>query len=375
MTVPMRVRRAAVTVGTALLAGACSDRPPVRIGVVAIDEGVAGARLAVAEINNAHGIHGRALSLRVMPGAGSILARIALVAADSLSADPTIIGVVGHSNSSASLSGSQIYNARHVVQIAPTSSAPVLSAAGPYTFRLVASDIHQARFLAKEITAGGARPPTAVFFVNDEYGRPFFQELRARLTEARVPLVLESPYSQDSPLTEVDVVARAVADSRAETVVWLGRSAQLRQLLPALRRLAPRIQVLASDGVDDQATERNADGVLTGVRFACFLDMRGSRPALVALRDRIRATTGTTATVETALAYDAVMLLATAAREVGTRRESIREYLASLGTTRPPFPGASGDIAFDENGDPRPSYCLAEVGAQGVRVIRSSAGP
>jgi hypothetical protein len=47
-----------------------------------------------------------------------------------------------------------------------------------------------------------------------------------------------------------------------------------------------------------------------------------------------------------ALVYDAIMLLATAASNVGTRREMIRQYLEALGISRPPYPGVSGPIAF-----------------------------
>jgi len=143
-------------------------------------------------------------------------------------------------------------------------------------------------------------------------------------------------------------------------------------LLPELRRLVPHIELLASDGVDNGETERNSDGVLTGIRYACFVDVSSARPELVAFRDRFRAKTGDSVTAETALSYDAVMLLATAARTVGTRREAVRKYLVSLGHERPPFPGTTANLTFDEHGDPQPSYCLAEVTRQGARVVHTN---
>ena len=66
------------------------------------------------------------------------------------------------------------------------------------------------------------------------------------------------------------------------------------------------------------------------------------------------------------------MLLATSARAAGTGRDAIREYLASLGTGQPAYEGATAAIAFDENGDPHPSYCLAEITAHGTRIIPRS---
>jgi branched-chain amino acid transport system substrate-binding protein len=55
-----------------------------------------------------------------------------------------------------------------------------------------------------------------------------------------------------------------------------------------------------------------------------------------------------------AAAYDAVMLLAEAARKNGATREGIQRYLHTLGQPggAAPFQGATGEIRFDQNGDP-----------------------
>ena len=355
----------------ALVVAGCRSREPVQIGIVISEEAVAAARLAAAEINATGGIHGRPLALQVIAG-GNTRASPALAAAERLSLDATVIGIVGHSNSSASLSAAQIYNARRVVQIAPTSSAPLLSQAGPYTFRLVASDVHQARFLADRIMADNARPRTALFFVNDDYGHALHQELRARLARGNVPVVYDAPYSHEDALSDVAAIARSIADGRPELLVWLGRSRQLRQLLPALRLAVPELRILASDGINDVDTERNADGALTGVRYVWLFDPTASRAPLNGLRARFLAATGAPLTAEAALTYDAVMLLTTAARAVGTDREAIRDYLASLGSRRPAYEGATAAFAFDDNGDPRPAYYLAEITVDGTRLISRS---
>jgi branched-chain amino acid transport system substrate-binding protein len=355
---------------------ACGRELVIRVGVVGNADAIAGARFAAAEINRQHGIGGRALALRVVGDGASIQASRALAAADTLSADRSVLAVVGHSNSSASLAGSQVYNARHVVQIAPTSSAPVLSNAGPYTYRLVASDVHQARFLAQQLSATGRKPRTAVLFVNDDYGRSLFHELQLQLRREGVRVVFDSPYTEDAPMPDVESIARGIAAAGAEYLVWLGRARQLQQLLPRVRRVAPDLAVLASDGVNSRDAEQNVGGVFTGVRFVCFLDIGDSRAELVALREAYRRRTGREITADMVLAYDAVMLIAAGARERGPSREGIRRYLESLRSGRRSFPGAAAEITFDVDGDPPPSYCLAEVTPQGVRVVaRSSIEP
>jgi ABC-type branched-subunit amino acid transport system substrate-binding protein len=44
--------------------------------------------------------------------------------------------------------------------------------------------------------------------------------------------------------------------------------------------------------------------------------------------------------------YDAIMVAAQAVREAGPGRAAIRRYLSELGTTRPPYRGVTGPIAF-----------------------------
>jgi branched-chain amino acid transport system substrate-binding protein len=49
-----------------------------------------------------------------------------------------------------------------------------------------------------------------------------------------------------------------------------------------------------------------------------------------------------------AMFYDAVMLMGTAIRSAGAERTAVRDYLASLGRTRPPYEGITGPIAFTD---------------------------
>jgi len=363
------MRVGSIVVAFAFALATCRSQKPVRIGIVLSSEGVEGARFAASDINATGGIGGRPLALVVMSAGSGTTARPAIVAAESLSNDPSVVAVVGHSNSNASLAASQIYNARAIVQIAPTSSAPLLSRAGPFTFRLVASDIHQARYLAALITAGGARPRIAMFFVNDDYGHALEHELRARLDDQRVPVVYEAPYSEAGPMTDAPAIARAVARSRPEILVWLGRGPHLTQLLPGLRRAIPSLRVLASDGIDNVATRTNANGALIGVHYVSFLELDATRKPLTMLRTRFQATTARQLSVETVLSYDAVTLLANAVREVGPERDGIRAYLASLGNQRAPYLGVSGPIAFNADGEPQPSYVLVEVTAHGAQSV------
>ena len=53
-----------------------------------------------------------------------------------------------------------------------------------------------------------------------------------------------------------------------------------------------------------------------------------------------------------ALAYDAATLIGRAVQEVGPDRARVRDWIAAVGTTRAPYEGVTGRIAFDSVGDP-----------------------
>src|SRR5205807_47995 len=137
------------------------------------------------DINDAGGVRGRPLELRLMLGQVSTAAQMALTAAESLASDPKVLAVVGHTNSSASLAAAHVYNEHHVVQIAPTTTTPLYSEAGDYSFRMVASDVYQGRFLANLVLAiPGQR--VAVLYVNDDYGRALHAATMDRLSASGV---------------------------------------------------------------------------------------------------------------------------------------------------------------------------------------------
>lgn len=354
----------------ALLCSGCGSPPPPRIGIVLDQDGQRGATLAAADINAAGGIHGQPLQLRILSGLSGTQAPVALAAAESLSNDPNILGVVGHINSNASLAAAQVYNARHVVQIAPTTTAPLYSDAGPYSFRLVPSDLHQGAYLADLALAEARVPRTAVLYVNDDYGRGLRDAFVTSLAARGVRPVYDAPFAEGEGFTDVEYVARALARSHPDLLVWLGRTPELRLLLPQVHAIDPHVRVVAGDGLGGSPLALDSVAALDGVRYVRFLAPASFAPAIQRLREQFAQRWHGELTDQFVLAYEAVQVLAEAIRVAGPDRVEIERYVADLGTRRPPFPAAAGPIAFDERGDPPGRYFLAEVRANRSRPVR-----
>ena len=328
---------------------------------------MAGARVAANEINASGGIGGRRLELVISGDGSATRAASAIATAERFAADPAVLAVVGHSNSAASLAAAETYNARHLPQIAPTSTASIYTAAGPYSFRLVPSDERQARWLAERIRRSPSRR-VAIVYVNDDYGRALDAAVRDSLAPARV--VYESPYTEAGADQALVASAVAAAASRPELLLWLGRPPQLARFLPPFRAGCPACAVLGSDAVGGYVLYQSP-ALFEGVRFTRFVDPARDDATFAAFRAAVRQISASPLIDETALAYDAVMLAASAVRAGAGDREAVRDYLASVGRGRPAFRGLTGPIAFDDSGDVATSRAplLAEVRAGTVRAV------
>lgn len=341
------------------------DEGPVVLTVAAGSSFLEGARLALED----------GLAAGPIPGLDTILipepttrSDVALMHAEDLVTIPGLSAVIGHASSTSSLAASQIYNDHEVVQIAPTSTTPVYSQAGPFSFRMVPSDAWQGQFLADAVADAfpdGAR--LAVFFVNDDYGRGLRAEFRAHLDTERYPLVVDIPHLENDvgPVDVANGVAAAV-EARPDVVVWLSRGPVLQMFLSDLRRELGGISIYGGDGIGIATPATYEIELWKSIFYSDFVDPKAT-PALRGFSERVRERTGRPVTTSEILSYDAMALLLAALRDGRRTGPEIRDWLDGLGRERPPFQGISGALSFDDNGDVERSHVLRTFDEAGAR--------
>ncbi|TVR62258.1 MAG: hypothetical protein EA422_11520 [Gemmatimonadales bacterium] len=282
--------------------------------------------------------------------------------AEAVLLNPGILGVVGHSGSSGSLMASPIYNRAQVVQIAPTSTAPIYSETGPFSFRLVPSDEVQGAFLADVVNGRfpqGTR--LAVFYANDDYGRSLRAEFLQGLDPERADVVLQAPHVEaETRPFDAEAAVASLQLTGAEVVLWFGRPPELDHLLPSLRAALGEIPVLGSDALSRAEIRTELHPAWRGVEYADFMLPDPDRD-LFRFLDRYRARTGVSGGMPEALAYDAASLLLQAVAEGARSGEEIRRYLLRLGRDSPPFPGLTGPIQFTDEGDMMREFTVRQV--------------
>lgn len=265
---------------------------------------------------------------------------------------PGLVAVVGHGGSRGSLAAAPIYNAAGVPQVVPTSTSRLLQDAGPWTFALAPNDSIEGAFIGAFVLERlGARRVT-VFYLNEEYGAGLRDGVVTELARRGVTVVDRVGYDPTNDLpTLVDASLRR---GTPELLVVAGRGEDTGRIARAAWARLRGIRVVAGDGALLLPHLPDAAGpAADSVYVVAFWLPDGSDDASRAFIERFTRITGHPPQSSDAMGRDALLLVAHAIREVGARRAAVRDYLRSLGRTRPPYEGVTGPISFTEDRPPR----------------------
>ena len=301
------------------------------------------AELAVKEVNARGGIRGRPLALRVMDDSGR--ADVAIGIAQQLVNDPSVVAVIGHLNSTASLAAGRIYGEarRPVVMISPSASSPDLSGVNPYMFRVCPSDVSHGAQLARYARRALGAKRVGVIFLDDDYGRGLRLSFTAELRRLGGATIVEAdPMLSTTPSLE-PYLARLRQKGGVDALMLATDRPGAELALREMGRLGVHWTTLGGDALSGiEATGALAEGVRMSVAY--LVDQPGDRNAQF-VGAYARAYAGERPDHRGAAAYDIVYLLADVLMQTTDRRE-IRDRIAGV-----TYEGVTGKIAFDANGD------------------------
>jgi branched-chain amino acid transport system substrate-binding protein len=322
------------------------------------------AELAVGEINARGGINGRPLELLARDDFANPDSAV-YVATDLKSAG--VVAVIGHLWSGTTLAAAPVYNGGRdaVAAISPSSSAPAVSAAGAWTFRLCPSDLAHGAALARWIRNKLGFDRGAVLYLNDEYGRGVRQTFVAEYTRLGGELAAIDPYLGTNPDVGM-YLDRLAKQAGSQFILLAGNRAEAEPILREARRRNLSVPVLGADGLEgNQAAGPIADGVYISQAYLPTLDSPANRKFVDAWRRKYPG--GGLPTQPAAATYDAVYLLRDVIGRAGTDRLAVRDELARVGGASPAFRGVTGRVAFDSLGDiPDAAVHVAVVRGGGV---------
>ncbi|HEX5004211.1 MAG TPA: ABC transporter substrate-binding protein [Gemmatimonadales bacterium] len=277
---------------------------------------------------------------------GGTESAVEIARARRLVALPRVMGVVGHVGSRSTLITAPIYSAAGIPLVVPTATSGRLWEIGEWVFPLAPSDSMEAAFLGEAAVDGLKASRIAVYFVNTAYGSGIRGELRRWLGTRGMAPVDEVPYVIGADLATL--VQASLRRTHPDLTVLVGRRIEVAQLAALIYEHDPSIRLLAADGAYDQLAEliAAAGPAADSLYLTTFWVADTTVPVQRDFVRRYRNDTGRDPTAFEAMRYDAIMVLAQAIREAGPDRAAIRDWLASLGGSRPPFQGVTGNVTF-----------------------------
>jgi branched-chain amino acid transport system substrate-binding protein len=340
--------------------GGCSNNEKVLIGFAAelsgrqSELGVQernGAQLAVEEINASGGIHGRMLELIVRDDHGS---QEGGVAADKELIAAGAVAIIGHATSNVALAILPVIDAAHVVLISPTSSAPMLSGASKYFFRVVASNSAAGAAMAVHAKhRRGVDKMAALYDVdNASYTTSYLKSFTEKYQAIGGEMTAEAAFSS-STQPDFAPLLETMRANGAQGLLVITSGYDAAHIAQRARLMNWPVPIFGCGWTESEGLINNGGQAVEGMVYDQYYPRDHASPRLSMFRERFEARFGRTPSFGAVNSYDATVILAEALKRTDGKGTELRQALLSIKE----FKGLIDAFSFDANGDiVRPFY-------------------
>jgi branched-chain amino acid transport system substrate-binding protein len=279
--------------------------------------------------------------------------------------DKRVALVLGSYGSANSLIAVKYFEEAKIPAIAITNTNPLVTSNNPFYFRVCLLESFQGVALAKyaveelESTSAAIMRP-----LNDDYATAVaqtFSDKYIQMTGDATSVVETCDYdASDADLTEE---LEKIKESGAQVVFLPAKATDAANILKQSKELGVKAVFLGTDHWDSEdfikiIGEKAAEGVSFSTIFDPNTDTTVMSDSFI---KAYRAKYGEEAVPESAVAlgFDAYMIAIDTLNKTGTALDG-EKLRATLALTRE-FPGSSGNITFDINGDPIKSVVIKQI--------------
>jgi branched-chain amino acid transport system substrate-binding protein len=316
-----------------------------------------GVQLAIEEINAAGGLKGKQVTGFFEDDAAN--PREAGTVAQKLASNSNVYAVLGHFNSSCSLAGKPKYAEGEVLQLTPASTNVRVCKGSPWTFRNIYDDAFQGATLARYAKEVLGLKKVAIFFDNDDYGIGLKDSFLKQANAEGLFVVSVQSFGRET--SDYRPHLSKFGELKPEAIMIAGLYSQAALIARQARESGIVVPILAGDGVLSEEYIKLAQEASDNTYISTpFLFELGGEKAQ-RFRKTFEKKYGVAPDAWSALAYDAVYLVAEGVKKAGWNRQGIRDYLAGVTTKARAFPGITGATFFDVEGDCKKPIHMALV--------------
>lgn len=301
-----------------------------------------GAELAAAQINEAGGINGKQVEIVVSDDKGD--SNEAVNVANKFVSDKSILAVVGHFNSSATLATAPVYNKNKIVEISPSSSAPGVTDAGEYTYRVITTDAFQADYLAdwsKEL----GYSKVALIYEQSDFGIGLLDVYKQAAPENNIEITATEAYNPGEK--DFSTVLTKIKATNPDAIFIGGFYNEAALIAQQAQKLGMDVEFIGVDSLYSEALLELGQQSVEDFKLIGFFFPGGDNAKATEFAEQYQAKYNSKPDTYAAYSYVATSLIIDAVKEQGADRESIKTFLDQVKD----YEGATGTLSFDENGD------------------------
>ncbi|MBW4513658.1 MAG: ABC transporter substrate-binding protein [Timaviella obliquedivisa GSE-PSE-MK23-08B] len=314
-----------------------------------------GVAQAQSQVNQAGGINGTPLKVLIVNDDND--PNTSKEVATALVQDASVLGVIGHFGSDATLAAGAIYQKGGLVMISPTSTSVQISSLGNAVYRTVPSDRFTASALSRYMLNTLQKQNAAVYYNSaSSYSKSLKEEFTTALTSDGGAIAAE--YDLASPAFRAAESVEQALQQGAQVLVLAANTATLTPALEVIAANRQRLQVLGGDSLYTPKvlqTGESAAGMVVAVPWILL-----SNPNAPFAQES-RQLWGGDVNWRTAMAYDAAMTLVEGLKSGGDR-QAVLQTIARPGFS---FQGATGTVKFLPSGDRNQPMQLVVIQAGG----------
>jgi branched-chain amino acid transport system substrate-binding protein len=309
----------------------------------------AGVTVKLQEINGAGGINGQ--KVEIVWGDDLCAPKEAGTVGSKFATDKTIVAVIGHVCSSATLAAMPIYVRAGLPSISPTSTNPTIGEVGKgWFFRNCYTDDFQGKYLASFVVPKLLKKQkVAIFYENNDYAIGLKNSFVAGAKESGVTVTGAEAYVAKT--TDFTPQLTKLLRDKPEAIFLCGYHPEGALIAGQARKLGFNGPLFGADGIDNidyiKIGGKAADNTYLTVPFLAA----SSGPAGKAFAKSFEKATGREVDWMSANAHDCLGILAQVVEKVGPDRKKIRDGLAAINSKENGYNGVTGLTYFDSKGD------------------------
>lgn len=315
-----------------------------------------GARLAVDEINAADGINGKQIEYVEYDEKGNT--EEAINAYNRLVNEDKVVALVGDVTTTPSIAVAQRAKEDNLPMITPTGTGVPITLQGPNVFRVCFIDPDQGHMMAT-YAAEKLDVSTAAVITNaaDEYSVGLSEAFQEKAEELGIEILATETYNSE----DVDFKTQLTKISQANPDVLYAPDYYGTNILviQQAKQVGLDVPILGGDGYDGvlSVTAENNPEEADGVIFTNHIVYSDPAESIQNFYKSFTEKYDEDPISFSALGYDAVHLLAEAIEKAeSTDNQAIIDAMKDIN-----FAGITGNISFDENGDPIKEISIVTV--------------